>query len=130
MSCTSSIMSNDFYSRSLPQTNLAHYGGYIGHLGDEYLQLYILTHTIHIHIHHICIGGQDYTITSQSVTFAPSVNSQIVMVPIIDDNRHEFNENFTGVLTLPSGSSGVRLGVATATVTVTDIESENTAVNN
>ena len=50
------------------------------------------------------------------------------MVPIIDDNRHELNENFTGVLTLPSGSSGVRLGVATATVTVTDIESENTAL--
>ena len=47
------------------------------------------------------------------------------MVPIIDDNRHELNENFTGVLTLPSGSSGVRLGVATAAVTITDIESEN-----
>ena len=47
------------------------------------------------------------------------------MVPIVDDNRHELDENFTGVLTLPSGSSGVRLGVATAAVTITDIESEN-----
>ena len=62
------------------------------------------------------------------MTFAPSVNSQIVMVPIIDDNRYELNEDFTGVLTLPSGSSGVRLGAATATVTITDTDSENTAL--
>ena len=59
------------------------------------------------------------------MTFAPSEMSQIVRVPIIEDARVELDETFNGQLTLVPGSSGVVLGAATtATVTITDDDSE------
>ena len=91
------------------------------------------THTrtrTHTHIHtslltHTHTAGEDYTTTSRLVTFAPTETTQIVMVPIREDQRVEPDETFIGQLTLPSGSSGVVLGAeTTATVTIRDDDSE------
>ena len=54
------------------------------------------------------------------MTFAPSEDSRIVMVPIIDDNIGEGVEQFTAQLSLPAGQSGVVLGEDEATVEITD----------
>ena len=67
-----------------------------------------------------CTAGQDYTTTSQTVTFAPSEDSRIVMVPIIDDSIGEGVEQFSAQLSVPTGQSGVVLGANTATVEITD----------
>ena len=73
-----------------------------------------------------CTAGQDYTTTSQTVTFAPSETSRIVMVPIINDNVYEGLEQFTARLSLPAGATGVMLGTAdTATVDITDNDCES-----
>ena len=92
------------------------------HTTHSHTHTHTYTHTTHSRAH---TAGEDYTTTSQLVTFAPSENSQIVMVPIREDQRVELDENFVGQLTLPSGSSGVVLGAATtATVTIRDDDSE------
>ena len=95
---------------------------------------HIHTHDAHTHTHkythfsthtYTYTAGEDYTTTSQSVTFAPTETSQIVIVPIGEDQKVELDETFIGQLTLPSGSSGVVLGTATtATVTIRDDDSE------
>ena len=54
------------------------------------------------------------------MTFQPTETSQIVMVPILNDNRLEGVEQFTAMLTLPAGQVGVTLGADTATVEITD----------
>ena len=65
-------------------------------------------------------AGEDYTTTSQTVTFQPTETSQIVMVPILVDNNLEGVEQFTAMLTLPAGQVGVTLGADMATVEITD----------
>ena len=65
-------------------------------------------------------AGEDYTTTSQTVTFQPTVTSQIVMVPILVDNNLEGVEQFTAMLSLPVGQVGVTLGANMATVEITD----------
>ena len=67
-----------------------------------------------------CTAGQDYTTTSQTVTFAPSEDSRIVMVPIIDDNIGEGVEFFFARLSVPAGQSGVVLGEDEAIIEITD----------
>ena len=67
-----------------------------------------------------CTAGQDYTTTSQTVTFAPSEDSRIVMVPIIDDNIGEGVELFFARLSVPAGQSGVVLGEDKAIIEITD----------
>ena len=54
------------------------------------------------------------------MTFAPSEDSRIVMVPIIDDSNGEGVEQFTARLSVPAGQSGVALGEDIATVEITD----------
>ena len=54
------------------------------------------------------------------MTFAPSEDSQVVMVPIIDDSVGEGVEQFTAQLSVPPGQSGVVLGASIATVEITD----------
>ena len=39
---------------------------------------------------------------------------------ITDDNINEEDEQFSGELTLPAGSEGVRLGASTAVATIID----------
>ena len=56
------------------------------------------------------------------MTFAPTQTSQVVMVPIIDDNVFEGVEQFTARLLVPAGQSGVVLGADMATVEITDEE--------
>lgn len=60
-------------------------------------------------------AGQDYLATSDSITFAPGVTSQMVHVDIIGDTVVEPNETFTVTLSSPSGATIVK---ATATGTI------------
>jgi len=69
-------------------------------------------------------AGEDYTTTSQIVTFQPTECSQIVMVPIMNDAVNELAEEFTATLSLLPGSTGVMLGASTATVVITDDDCE------
>ena len=59
-------------------------------------------------------AGEDYTATSLTVTFQPTENSQVVIVPILNDNVSEGVEQFTVELSLPSvigqQSGGVLVG--------------------
>ena len=69
---------------------------------------------------HYSAAGEDYTTTSQTVTFQPTDFLMIVMVPILSDNHLEGEEQFTAMLSLPAGQVGVMLGADTATVEITD----------
>ena len=71
----------------------------------------------------LCIAVQDYVTTSRRVTFPPTVTSQTVMVSIVDDNVVEsIMEQFTALLSVPAGQSGVGLGADTATVNIIDAD--------
>jgi len=54
------------------------------------------------------------------MTFQPTETSQIVMVPILDDDNLEGVERFTAMLSLPAGQVGVVLGANMTTVEITD----------
>lgn len=69
-------------------------------------------------------AGTDYTTTSVTVTIQATVSSQNVMVPITNDSLVEGVEQFSAQLSVPSGQDGVMLGVNTATVEITDDDSE------
>ena len=69
-------------------------------------------------------AGDDYTATSMAVTIQAADASQVVMVPIINDSLVEGVERFTARLSLPTGQDGVMLGANTATVEITDDDSE------
>ena len=66
-------------------------------------------------------AGDDYTATTQTLTFTGTANEiQTLMVPITNDNIVEFSENFTVSL---SGLAGTSLLISlsdTRTVTITD----------
>ena len=47
------------------------------------------------------------------------------MVPILNDDRLEGVEQFTAMLTLPTGQVGVTLGADMATVEITDDDCES-----
>src|SRR5438067_2475607 len=64
-------------------------------------------------------AGSDYTTTSGTLTFAPGVVSQDILVPITDDSTYEASEDFTVTLSAPS--TGTTIGTPdSATVTITD----------
>jgi len=69
-------------------------------------------------------AGEDYTTTSETVTFQPRETSLIVMVPIVIDSRLEGVEQFIAMLSLPAGENGVMLGADMATVEITDDDCE------
>ena len=50
--------------------------------------------------------------------------SQVVMVPIVNDAVNELADEFTAMLSLLPGSTGVMLGASTATVVITDDDRE------
>ena len=86
------------------------------------VSIYGVTVSIIQLIYHIfsCTAGQDYTTTSQTMTFAPSEDSRTVMVPIIDDSIGEGMEQLVARLSVPAGHSGVALGEDMASVEITD----------
>ncbi|WP_413174688.1 Calx-beta domain-containing protein [Anabaena azotica] len=64
------------------------------------------------------IAGSDYTSTTGTLTFTPGTISQVIDIPIINDNNNEPNETFTVTLSSPTNAS---LGTkTTATTTITD----------
>jgi hypothetical protein len=68
----------------------------------------------------------DYTIVSQTVTFAsgtPSGTTQTVNIPITNDSVPEVTEAFTANLSGPVG--GVLAGITTHTITITDDDALN-----
>ncbi|MDM3843674.1 MAG: Calx-beta domain-containing protein, partial [Aphanizomenon gracile PMC638.10] len=64
------------------------------------------------------IAGSDYTTTNGTLTFAPGVTSQVINIPILNDDLNEADETFTLTLSSPSNAN---LGTnATVTTTITD----------
>ena len=70
-------------------------------------------------------AGEDYTATSVTVMFQPAETSQVVMVPILADNRGEVVEQFTARLSLQTSQDGVMLGADTTTVRIIDDDCES-----
>ena len=66
---------------------------------------------------------EDYNSHSSQLTFSTE-SSQMVSIPIINDNIHEEMEQFTVQLSLPSGSTGVVLDQDSATVHIVDEDRE------
>ncbi|MBD2144597.1 S8 family serine peptidase [Sphaerospermopsis sp. FACHB-1194] len=64
------------------------------------------------------IAGSDYTTTSGTLTFAPGVTSQVINIPILNDDLNEADETFTLTLSSPTNAN---LGTTTTvTTTITD----------
>ena len=63
-------------------------------------------------------AGQDFTGTTQTLTFAPGERSRVVQVPILDDGADEQAEQLTATIT-PVGGSRVA-DPRTATITIRD----------
>jgi CSLREA domain-containing protein len=62
-------------------------------------------------------AGSDYSATSGTLSFAPGVTLQNIVVPVIGDTAVEGNETFTVTLSSPTNGT---LGTATATGTILD----------
>jgi hypothetical protein len=69
-------------------------------------------------------AGSDYSASSGTLTFAPGITSQVISVPIIDDDTDEPNETFT--VTLNSPSNAIVGTPNSTTVTITDDDSAPT----
>ena len=67
-------------------------------------------------------AGIDYTPVSRSLTFNAATTSQMVEVPIIDDNIVEHSEIIN--LSLVSTDSAVILNPSTSTITIEDVDSK------
>ena len=65
------------------------------------------------------IAGEDYALTTGTVTLSERITSVTFTVPITDDGVAETDETFTVVLSSPP--FGIMLAPATATVTIPDI---------
>ena len=71
---------------------------------------------------HIYTAGMDYTFVSRNLTFNAAVTTQMVEVPIIDDDIVEHSEVIN--LTLVSTDSAVILNPSTTTITIEDVDSK------
>jgi len=69
------------------------------------------------------LANEDYSAHSTQLMFF-SESSQMVFIPIINDDVHEELEQFTVQLNLPSGSRGVVLDQDSATVQIVDEDRE------
>ena len=74
------------------------------------------------HFPHIYTGRMDYTFVSRSLTFNAAVTTQMVEVPIIDDDIVEHSEVIN--LTLVSTDSAVILNPSSSTITIDDEDSK------
>ncbi|REJ47775.1 MAG: subtilase [Microcystis flos-aquae DF17] len=63
------------------------------------------------------IAGSDYTTTKGTLTFAPGVTSQDIIIPILNDSLNEPQETFNLTLSSPTNA---QLGTAAVTTTITD----------
>ncbi|HEX8198826.1 MAG TPA: Calx-beta domain-containing protein [Pyrinomonadaceae bacterium] len=68
------------------------------------------------------VAGQDYTAKSGTLAFADNNISQIIVVPITDDNDIETAETFNITLSNPQGGAGL-VSPFTATITINDNDS-------
>ncbi|WP_159293787.1 S8 family serine peptidase [Microcystis aeruginosa] len=62
-------------------------------------------------------AGSDYTATKGTLTFAPGVTSQDIIIPILNDSLNEPQETFNLTLSSPTNA---QLGTAAVTTTITD----------
>ena len=74
--------------------------------------------TLNCHDRIFSPGGEDYTDVTITLTFGPTVSTQMVTVPILDDNVDEDVEFFN--LALTSTDNAAMLNPATATVSIED----------
>ncbi|OBQ35873.1 MAG: hypothetical protein AN485_12630, partial [Anabaena sp. MDT14b] len=68
-------------------------------------------------VNNTAIAGSDYTTTSGTLTFAPGVTSQDIIIPILNDSLNEAQETFNLTLSSPTNA---QLGTATVTTTISD----------
>ncbi|HUS37391.1 MAG TPA: Calx-beta domain-containing protein [Verrucomicrobiae bacterium] len=68
-------------------------------------------------------AGEDYTAVSTPITFAPGETSKLVAVPLVDDNLVEGSETVNLRLQLVTQGPDVSLGIANATLTISDNDS-------
>ena len=68
-------------------------------------------------------AGSDYTTTSQNVCIASTQRATSVRVPVLNDSNVEGDETFT--VTISNPSSPATLGTASATVTITDDDTQS-----
>ena len=79
---------------------------------------------------HTAESGTDYTSTTGTLTFNPGVNSQTIVIPIIDSNVVELDETFFINLTnLQTSNSSVILGTLQAEVTIHDDDQTTLSIN-
>ena len=62
-------------------------------------------------------AGDDFTASSETLTFAAGVSTATILIPLVDDSIDELDETFSVELTNPVNAT---LGVATATATIQD----------
>ena len=62
-------------------------------------------------------AGDDFTASSETLTFAAGVSTATILIPLVDDSIDERDETFSVELTNPVNAT---LGVATATATIQD----------
>ena len=74
--------------------------------------------TLNCHDRIFSPGGEDYTDVTITLTFGPTVSTQMATVPILDDNVDEDVEFFN--LALTSTDNAAMLNPATATVSIED----------
>jgi subtilisin family serine protease/Ca2+-binding RTX toxin-like protein len=68
-------------------------------------------------VNNTAIAGSDYTTTSGTLTFAPGVTSQDIIIPILNNSLNEAQETFNLTLSSPTNA---QLGTATVTTTISD----------
>jgi serralysin len=64
------------------------------------------------------IAGSDYTSTTGVLTFNPGITTQVINIPILNDDLNEVNETFT--LSLTSPTNAVLGTTKTVTTTISD----------
>ena len=70
-------------------------------------------------------AGCDYSgLNEVEITFGPAIDSIIYQIPITNDEILEAEESFTVLLSVPSTERGVVLGQSSATVVITDDDSQ------
>ncbi|MDB9485369.1 S8 family serine peptidase [Dolichospermum circinale CS-537/01] len=68
-------------------------------------------------VNNTATAGSDYTATNGTLTFAPGVTSQDIIIPILNDSLNEPQETFNLTLSSPTNA---QLGTATVTTTISD----------
>ena len=70
-------------------------------------------------------AGCDYSgLNEVEITFGPAIDSRIYHILITSDEILEAEESFTVLLSVPSTERGVVLGQSSATVVITDDDSQ------